>query len=281
MKLSPELGHNSGNDRLVIRYVAPESLTTIVDNARRLNRAEERRIKRIIRRFKIRIPIVVDSLGRVIVGEALLRAAIELEIPEIPVVDVFGLSDAELEAMSVAYARLLETGSFDNVKLGALLTRLEIEIPDLDFGDLGLEIAEIDLAIASVSAEREELAPVVGPSVARLGDLFRLGKHRIQVGDATSAADMARLVNGRVLSMIFADLPYNLPIDGFVSKRGTKREFVSGSGEMDTATFIDFLSRFMEVACQFSDPSALHFLCMDWRHMGELMDAANRHSFVA
>ena len=277
MQIPPEAGHNSGNDRLVVRYVAPESLTTIFDNPRRLSRAEERRVKRIVRRFKVRVPLVVDALGRVIVGEPLLRAAIELKIPEIPVVDVFGLADAELDAMSVAYARLFETGSFDNEKLGALLTRLEIEIPDLDFGDLGLEIAEVDLAIASVGVEKDEEPPVVGPSVARVGDLFLLGKHRVLVGDATSVSDMARLVNGRALAMVFADLPYNLPIDGFVSRKGKSREFVAASGEMDSATFVDFLSRCMAVACQFSDPAALHFLCMDWRHMAELMEAANRH----
>jgi DNA modification methylase len=221
---------------------------------------------------------VVDELGRVLVGELIVRAARELQLPEIPVVDVHGLSEAEQEAMAVAYARLLETGSFDNTKLGALLARLEVEIPDLDFGDLGLEVAEVDLAFATLGQDASEERPrPPGPAVARIGDLFRLGRHRLLVGDATSVPAIARLLNGRAAGMAFADVPYNLQIDGFVSKRGTKREFVAASGEMSSSEFIKFLGDFMATACQFSSPSALHFICIDWRHMREPMEAAGSH----
>ena len=277
MKLPPTTGHNSGEQRLVVRYVDPKSLTTILDSPRKLNRHELRRAKRILRRFKIVMPIVIDETGRVIVGEQILCAAIELNLPEIPVVDILGLSPAELDAMSVAYARLLETGSFDRGALGALLTRLEIEIPDLDFGDLGLEVAEIDLALATLGDEGdEERVPTDGPPVARLGDLFRLDKHRLLVGDATCPLAMARLVNGRTVSAMFADAPYNLNIAGFVSSK-IDREFVVGSGEMSREEFVKFLSDFMAAATQVSAPSAIHFLCMDWRHISELMDAAAPH----
>ena len=278
MSTTPTAGHNSAEQRLTIRYVPPESLYAIADGLRQFTREEERRAKRIVRRFGVRLPIVADEHGRVVVGEVIVRAAKELQLPEVPVVDVHGLSEAELQAMAVAYARLLEAGSFDNAKLGALLARLEVEIPDLDFGDLGLEVAEVDLAFATVGQdEKEEGSLSPGPAVAKVGDLFRLGRHRLLVGDATSVPAIARLLNGRVAGMAFADVPYNLPIDGFVSKKGTKREFVAASGEMATSQFIKFLGDFMATACQFSSPSALHFICIDWRHMRELMEAAQSH----
>jgi DNA modification methylase len=161
-----------------------------------------------------------------------------------------------------------------------LLWKLEVEVPDLDLLDLGLEVAEIDLAYAANQDEvPEERKVESGPAVARLGDIFLLRKHRIIVGDATNLADITRLMNGRKANAMFTDPPYNVRINGFVSGNGQTqhREFPMASGEMDAQTFIGFLSAFIELACRFSIGGAIHFICMDWRHMRDLLEAATPH----
>jgi DNA modification methylase len=78
--------------------------------------------------------------------------------------------------------------------------------------------------------------------------------------------------------MVFSDPPYNVPIDGHVGGLGAirHREFAMASGEMDEAEFTRFLTRALELLAASSLDGSLHFICMDWRHMGELLAAGKR-----
>lgn len=78
--------------------------------------------------------------------------------------------------------------------------------------------------------------------------------------------------------MVFTDPPYNVPIDGNVGGLGAirHREFAMASGEMTEAEFTTFLSRILTLLARFSRDGSLHFVCMDWRHMGELLAAGKQ-----
>lgn len=77
--------------------------------------------------------------------------------------------------------------------------------------------------------------------------------------------------------MVFTDPPYNVPIQGHVSGKGKTRhrEFVVASGEMTEAEFRQFLLGFMTLAARFSRDGSLHYLCMDWRHLADLLAAGS------
>jgi hypothetical protein len=74
---------------------------------------------------------------------------------------------------------------------------------------------------------------------------------------------------------VFVDPPYNVPIDGHVSGLGRHRhgEFAMASGEMSEAEFVGFLERALGHHVAHSVDGAIHFVCMDWRHLGELLAA--------
>jgi DNA modification methylase len=76
--------------------------------------------------------------------------------------------------------------------------------------------------------------------------------------------------------MVFTDPPYNVPIDGHVGGLGAvkHREFKMASGEMSPAEFQQFLKTVFANMAEVSIDGALHFICMDWRHMSEVMGAA-------
>ena len=78
--------------------------------------------------------------------------------------------------------------------------------------------------------------------------------------------------------MVFTDPPYNVPIDGNVGGLGAirHREFAMASGEMDEAEFTEFLTRALGLLAGYSQDGSLHFICMDWRHIGELLAAGKR-----
>jgi len=78
--------------------------------------------------------------------------------------------------------------------------------------------------------------------------------------------------------MIFADPPYNVPIDGHATGLGRiqHREFEMASGEMTEREFRNFLSQIFSHLADYSSDGALHYICMDWRHMGEMFAAGRR-----
>ena len=79
----------------------------------------------------------------------------------------------------------------------------------------------------------------------------------------------------RAASM-FTDPPYNVRIDGHVSGLGRirHREFAMACGEMDEVGFTNFLATALGLAARHSKDGAIHFVCMDWRHIGELLAAS-------
>ena len=82
-------------------------------------------------------------------------------------------------------------------------------------------------------------------------------------------------MNDTAAAMIFTDPPYNVKIDGHVSGLGSirHREFAMASGEMSETEFISFLTRACSLMARYSTDGSIHFLCIDWRHMSELLEA--------
>jgi DNA modification methylase len=76
--------------------------------------------------------------------------------------------------------------------------------------------------------------------VSRPGDLWRLGEHRVLCGDATDAADYARLLAGEPADMVFIDPPYNVDYANSEKDRmrGTQRPILNDNLG---AAFHDFL----------------------------------------
>jgi DNA modification methylase len=122
----------------------------------------------------------------------------------------------------------------------------------------------------SVGPEWTTDAPVSKP-----GDLWELGHHRILCGDARKADDMTRLmVNGRA-AMAFLDPPYNVRVRDIVGRGQIKHaEFAMASGEFSRPEFVGFLHEALAAAAAVSRDGALHFVCMDWRHVGVLVEAS-------
>lgn len=77
--------------------------------------------------------------------------------------------------------------------------------------------------------------------------------------------------------MAFTDPPYNVPIEGHVSGLGNVRhgEFAMASGEMSSEAFVSFLRTVFGHMADYSTDGAIHFVCMDWRHMGEMLAAGS------
>lgn len=253
-------------------------VTPYAANARIHSKKQIRAIARSLAQNGWTNPLLLDE-GRVIVaGHGRHAAAMELGLASVPCIVLTGLSPAEIRAYRLADNRIALDSTWDEELLALEFEALRIDGVDLEL--TGFEAAEIDLMIDAERGEpadpADEMVPDdEGPGVSRPGDLWLLGEHRILCGDATKDESYERLMAGERARMVFTDPPYNVPIDGHVCGLGSvkHREFAMASGEMSRAEFTAFLRTVMEHLATHSVDGSIHYHCMDWRHIGEILEA--------
>ena len=267
------------NVRLHIEYV---DVTALRSEYRRTKKHSVRQIRKLataINRVGFNVPILVDDTLAVISGEARLEAATMIGLAEVPIIRIAHLSDAELRLFRIFDNKVATEATLDLDMIRLEFDDLIIAAPDLSLSDSGFEIGEIDaLNGLHRTQELDDLDddPLPAPSaVSRLGDLWRLGRHRLLCGDATDPDTIARLVDSRPVRAIISDVPYNLKIPGVVSGNGRVKhgDFAMASGEMSEAEFTAFLVRFFDAAKPHLVDGALVLAFMDWRHIAELLAA--------
>ncbi len=199
-----------------------------------------------------------------------------LNFTTIPTLKLSHLSEAEKRAYVLADNQLAELAGWDRNLLAVEFQ----ELIDLGF-DLeltGFESAAVDLILEDISdgpAGEDEVPLPKGPAVTRPGDIWQLDKHRLICGDARDPATYGILLPAKSADMVFADPPYNVPIDGHAGGLGRVHhaDFAMACGEMDEAEFRQFLKTCLGNAANVSKAGAVHFVCMDWRHLFELIGA--------
>jgi hypothetical protein len=113
-----------------------------------------------------------------------------------------------------------------------------------------------------------------GRPVSKPGDLWALGQHRLLCGDARDPATHQNLMGEQHAAMAFLDPPYNVRTRDIVGRgRVQHKEFAMASGEMSRDEFVGFLPTSLTAAASLSRAGAVHYVCMDWRHVGELLTA--------
>ena len=260
-----------------------ERLKPYANNARTHSKQQIDQIAASIQRFGFTNPVLVGDDLTILAGHGRVAAAIQLGIGEVPVRRLSHLNDAEKRAYILADNKLAENAGWDRDLLAIELQGL-IDL-DFDIDVIGFDTAEIDLLFDEQTegddpqtARWEEIPPASEePPVTRVGDLWQLGSHRLLCGDAKSASDLDRLCADTTIELLFTDPPYNVPIDGHVSGLGKHRhrEFVEASGEMSEEAFVGFLTSTLGNAARHLKDGAIAYVCMDWRHMREVLSAGD------
>ena len=250
-------------------------------NARTHSAKQIAQIAASIKAFGFNNPVLIDKDGGIIAGHGRVEAAKLLGIKTVPCVRLEHLTDAQKRAYILADNKLAEKAGWDPEILRIELQHLTSLDLDFDVSATGFEMPEIDVLLSDAAPESDpaDEVPAVepGPAVTRLGDIWQIGPHRLICGDATKADTYARLLEGARAQMIFTDPPYNVKIEGHVSGLGSvkHREFAMASGEMTTSEFARFLSDVFANLTSHSIDGSVHFICMDWRHMTEVLAAAS------
>lgn len=260
---------------LVITYQPPATLKPRQSNPRTHSKAQLRQIVDSIRTFGFTNPVLVDADNRLIAGHGRVEAARQIDLTRVPTVCLAGMTEAQIRAYVIADNRLAENAGWDADLLAIELQYLSELDLDFEVTITGFSMPEIDVLIGGLDAEPQKPDPadavpeMSGPAITRPGDLWQIGPHRLICGDATDAQTYDRLLDGDRAQMVFTDPPYNVKIDGHVSGLGKvkHREFAVASGEMSEAEFTGFLTKVFEALAANAVDGAIHFICMDWRHI--------------
>jgi DNA modification methylase len=266
-----------------VEATAVAGLRPYSGNARTHSKKQVRQIADSIVRFGFTNPVLISDDGEIIAGHGRVEAAKLLGMKSVPTLRLSHLNAAQRRAYVIADNKLALNAGWDR---GLLAIELQALV-DLDFDVeiTGFSLAEIDLVLdeaeeASPAAGRDaadEVPPVPDPvtATAQPGDLWLLDRHRLLCGDSRDPETFERLLQGDRIDLIFTDPPYNVAIDGHVCGLGRirHREFAMGAGEMSRETFTAFLQLTLGHAATFCRDGAIAFVCMDWRHIGELLAA--------
>jgi DNA modification methylase len=279
---------NAGNDRpkkhlppvLQVEQCLLNELNPTCRNPKSHPDKQIRQIAAAIREFGFNVPILADSQGKVIAGHGRLKAAKLLGLESVPVIRIEHLTEEQKRAFMIADNKLALNADWDHDNLAFHLQQLaRLDLP-FDVEITGFETAEIDLVLdspaAAESARPEDQIPEIeAVTVTKSGDLWNLGDHRILCADAQEYQAFSRLLPDEKARVVFTDPPWNVAISGHAGGLGKikHREFAMASGEMSSEDFRAFLRTICRNLVDFSADGAIHYICIDWRHIGEILVA--------
>jgi DNA modification methylase len=203
-----------------VRTHGPQNLESIVASLKRFGQAE---------------PLVVQlSTGRIIGGNGRLQAMKQLGWTECEIVEL-DVDDLQATSLAIALNRTGELAGWDEPALAKLLDQLRKE-DSLD----GVGFGEDDIGelVAQLREEEDRQLADDGPdepppvAVAKLGDLWCLGEHRLLCGDSTKLADVHRVMAGDKAALVATDPPYLVDYTG-ERPRGSGKDWTGSYREID------------------------------------------------
>ncbi len=266
-----------------VEMIAPDKLRPWARNARTHSKKQIRQIAASIETFGFTNPVLIDQSGTILAGHGRVAAAQEIGMAQVPCLRIEYMTEAEKRAYVIADNKLALNAGWDDEILAEELKALSA-IGDLgfDIGVMGFEIAEMDTLVEGLTPEEpgdpeDDVLPDNVRQRVSLGDVWQLGAHRLVCGDALDPQVMDLLMEGEQARMVFTDPPYNVKIDGHVGGSGKikHREFAMASGEMTVPEFTQFLTGSLRNLANNSVDGSIHYVCMDWRHMGEMLAAGH------
>lgn len=268
-----------------IQYVSPDALKRNPRNARTHSKKQIQQIANNIDVYGFTVPVLIDENSMLLAGHGRLEAAKLRGLERIPAIMLSGLSEAQKRALLIADNKIAENAGWDRERLAIELPELaELLVEDcLDISITGFEPVEIDHLVSDFEENTADPADSIrtdwlsSAPVSEPGDVWQLRSHRLLCGDARQAANLNRLLADEQAAMAFLDPPYNVKVGSVVGRGRTRHgEFAMASGEMSRQEFVEFLIETLGNAATYSRAGAVHYVCMDWRHLGELLEAGQQ-----
>lgn len=200
--------------QIVYKNVA--DLVPYEKNPRKISDEAINAVAESIQTFGFKNPILIDKNNVIVAGHTRRLASIKLGLESVPCVVCDDLTPQEIKALRLADNKTNELADWD-------FAELDLELADLDDMDMerfGFDIPDFDEPTEVV----EDEIPEEVETRCKLGDIWKLGNHRLMCGDSTDKASVERLMDGAKIDMVFTDPPYNMSdhLTGFANEKTKK-----------------------------------------------------------
>ena len=235
---------------LRIEYIPTGDLKTYDRNAKIHDRSQIEDIKHSIQAFGMNDPIGIWHDNVIIEGHGRLIACQELGIETVPVIRLDHLTDQQRKAYCLAHNKLTMNTGFDLDLLSAELDSI-VDYDMIDFGFFDDEIKEEE---KEVEEDDFEPQPLEQP-IAKVGQVYKLGRHRLIVGDSTDSQVIDKLMDGAEADLLITDPPYNVDYTG-----KTKDALKIQNDKMEDSNFRQFLIDAFTAADAVLKPGAVFYI---------------------
>ena len=220
-------------------------------NPRQISTKQYKDLKSSVEKFGLVDPIITNKDFTIIGGHQRYKICKELKHKEIDCV-VLDLSKEEERELNIRLNK--NTGDFD---MDILANEFDID----ELVDWGFKHIDLDINIDKITEgnTEDDHIPEVKESRVKLGDVWKLGKHRLMCGDSTKESDVNKLMNGEKADMVFTDPPYGIDFTGQLlsntTKDGKKIHNHKGANtkykkikndELQETDLLDFCDRFIK-----------------------------------
>lgn len=172
-------------------YIAISDIKPYENNARLHPEEQLEKIANSIREFGFITPVIIDENNTILVGHGRTLAAERVGLTEIPYRRITNLTEEQKRAYILADNKLSDIAEWDEE-----LLKMELESITLDMTDFGFEDFEINIDEEITEIEEDEVPEPPAEPKAKLGDIYKLGRHRLICGDSTDKKVIDRLLRG-------------------------------------------------------------------------------------
>jgi len=224
------------------------------NNPRKLKDSAIDKVAMSLKEYGFRQPIVVDKDRIIVVGHTRYRASKKLGFKEVPITIADNLTPEQINAYRIADNRTAEESEWDS-------ELLKMEIKDLEAKDFKLDLLGFnedqlnDMLFEEKQGltDEDEVPEAPEEPISKLGDIWKLGNHRVMCGDSTFIDNIDLITKKEKLDMVFTDPPYNIDYQGVKDKRKIKND------KMDDESFVDFLTSSL-LGCE------TMYVCCSWQY---------------
>ena len=191
------------------------------NNPRKLKDSAIEKVAMSLKEYGFRQPIVVDKDRIIVVGHTRYRASKKLGFKEVPITIADNLTPEQINAYRIADNRTAEESEWDSELLKMEIKELEAKDFKLDL--LGFNEDQLNDMLFEEKqglTDEDEVPEVPEEPISKLGDIWKLGNHRVMCGDSTKEDDVKKLVDNNKIDLIYTDPPYGINEKGDRSNRG-------------------------------------------------------------
>jgi DNA modification methylase len=215
---------------LKIEYKKIEDLIPYVNNTRTHNENQVMQIASSIKEFGWTNPILLDGENGIIAGHGRLMAAKKLNETEVPTIQLHGLSESQKKAYIIADNKLALNAGWDDELLKLELSGLKDAGYDLSLIGFNADELKAFEPVTEGLVDEDQVPDIPDLPITKLGDIYKLGNHRLMCGDSTSVDAIDKLMNGDKADIVFTDPPYGMFLDADFSKMGGAGSMTNKSG---------------------------------------------------